>query len=136
MAKIGKYEIEKELGHGGFGRVYLGLDADMHRKVAIKVLIDVDPEKLKYFDQEVATTVKLRHPNIVTIYDRGKDETGKPYLVMEFLEGMTLKEVIQSGKPLTLMQKVRIMTEIAEGLAYAHSRGVVHRDIKPENIML
>src|SRR5438445_11999480 len=125
MPRIGKYEIEKELGHGGFGRVYLGVDPDMHRKVAIKVLIDLDPDKMKYFEQEGATTVKLRHQNIITIFDGGRDETGKPYLVMEFLEGQTLKDVILNEQPLTLTQKVRILWEVAEGLVYAHSQGAV-----------
>ena len=131
---IGKYTVEKELGRGGFGRVYLAFDPEMERKVAIKVLLD--PDKLKYFEFEAFTTGKLQHKNVVTIYDRGKDEANNPFLVMEFLEGSTLKEVIERAWPLTLLEKVHIMTQTAEGLAYAHSRGVVHRDIKPENIML
>ena len=136
MAKIGKYEIEKELGHGGFGRVYLGLDAEMHRKVAIKVLIDLDPEKLKYFDQEVATTVKLRHQNIITIFDRGRDETGKPYLVMEFLEGKTLAEVLSKRKMLSEGEAVSYAARICDALEYLHANGIAHRDLKPQNIMV
>ncbi len=134
MARIGKYTVEKELGHGGFGRVYLAFDPEMERRVAIKVLLD--PDKLKYFEFEAFTTGKLHHKNIVTIYDRGKDEAENPFLVMEFLEGVTLKEVIEQRHPLSLLERVDLMTQVAEGLAYATSKGVVHRDIKPENIML
>src|SRR5690349_14523613 len=134
MARIGKYTIEREVGRGGFGRVYLAHDPEMERKVAIKVLRD--PEKLKYFEFEAFTTGKLQHRNIVTIYDRGKDEEGNPFLVMEFLEGHTLKELVDRRPPLGVLEKVDIIAQVAEALEYAHSRGVVHRDIKPENIML
>ena len=135
LSRIGKYTVEKELGHGGFGRVYLAFDPDVGQPVAIKRVEKVDPDLLRYFQMEIRTTARLRHKNIVTIYDSG-EEDGKPYLVMEFLEGQTLQEVIQERRPLTLLDKVRIMTQVAEGLAYAHSKGVVHRDVKPANIML
>ncbi|HTX33778.1 MAG TPA: protein kinase [Bryobacteraceae bacterium] len=134
--RIGKYQIEKELGQGGFGRVCLAFDPDVGQKVAIKKLLAKgDPDLLKRFQLEIRTTAALRHKNIVTIHASGEDE-GDPYLVMEFLGGQTLKDVIQSGRPLTLLEKVRIMTQVAEGLGYANSKGVVHRDVKPENIML
>ena len=135
LSRIGKYTVEKELGHGGFGRVYLAFDPDVKRKVAIKRIENVDPSKLKYFLMEIPTTGRLAHKNIVTIYDSGEDE-GSPYLVMELLEGQTLSDVIHERKPLRLVEKVRIMMQVAEGLGYAHSKGVVHRDVKPENIML
>jgi len=135
LSRIGKYTVEKELGHGGFGRVYLAFDPDVKRKVAIKRIENVDPAKLKYFLMEIPTTGRLAHKNIVTIYDSGED-AGNPYLVMELLEGQTLNEVIRDRKPLSLIDKIRIMMQVAEGLGYAHSKGVVHRDVKPENIML
>jgi serine/threonine-protein kinase len=136
IGRIGKYTVEKELGQGGFGKVYLALDPDVGQPVAIKKLLtEGDPDLLKRFQLEIRTTAALRHKNIVTIHASGEDE-GHPYLVMEFLEGRTLKQIIQGRVPLSLLDKVRIMTQVAEGLAYAHSKGVVHRDVKPENIML
>jgi hypothetical protein len=136
ISRIGKYTVEKELGQGGFGIVYLALDPDTGQPVAIKRLrAEGDPDLLKRFQSEIRTTASLRHKNIVIIHASG-EEAGDPYLVMEFLEGQTLKQVIDGRRPLSLLDKVRIMTQVAEGLAYAHSRGVVHRDVKPENIML
>ncbi len=138
VAKIGKYTVEKELGHGGFGDVYLALDPDVGQKVAIKHLrveLGTDPDMLRRFQHEIRTTASLRHKNIVAIFASGV-ENGNPYLVMEFLEGQTLKDVIATQRPLTLLEKVNIMTQAAEGLAYAHGKGIVHRDVKPENIML
>jgi len=136
LGRIGKYTVEKELGHGGFGYVYLAFDPDVGQPVAIKKLrAEGDPDLLRRFQMEIRTTAGLRHKNIVTIHASG-EEDGSPYLVMEFLEGHTLKQVIQERWPLSLLDKVRIMTQVAEGLAYAHSKGVVHRDVKPENIML
>ncbi len=134
--RIGKYQVEKELGQGGFGRVYLAFDPDVGQKVAIKkILAKGDPDLLKRFQLEIRTTAALRHKNIVTILASGEDQ-GDPYLVMEFLEGQTLKDVIQTRSPLPLLDRVRIMTQVAEGLGYANSKGVVHRDVKPENIMV
>ena len=136
LGLIGKYKVEREVGHGGFGKVYLAFDPDVGQPVAIKKLLaGGDPDLLKRFLLEIRTTASLRHKNIVTIYSSG-EEAGDPYLVMEFLEGQTLKYIIQQQRPLTLLDKVRILTQVAEGLAYAHSKGVVHRDVKPENIML
>lgn len=136
VGRIGKYTVEKELGQGGFGKVYLAFDPDVGQPVAIKKLLaEGDSDLLRRFQMEIRTTAGLRHKNIVTIYASG-EEDGHPYLVMEFLEGHTLKQVIHEHWPLSLLEKVRIMTQVAEGLAYAHSKGVVHRDVKPENIML
>jgi serine/threonine-protein kinase len=136
IGRIGKYTVEKELGQGGFGKVYLAFDPDVGQPVAIKKLrVEGNADLLRRFQLEIRTTARLRHKNIVTIHASG-EEDGEPYLVMEFLEGQTLKQVIQDRLPLSLLDKVRIMTQVAEGLAYAHSKGVVHRDVKPENIML
>lgn len=136
ISRIGKYTVEAELGRGGFGQVYKAWDADVRQPVAIKVLLaQGDPDLLKRFQLEVVTTASLHHKNIVTIHASGEEE-GIPYLVMELLEGQTLSQVIKGRVPLSLLDKVRIMTQVAEGLAYAHSKGVVHRDVKPANIML
>ena len=136
ISRIGKYTVDLELGRGGFGRVYRGYDPDVQRPVAIKVLTaESDPELLKRFQAEIGTTGNLRHKNIVTLHESG-EQSGVPYLVMELLEGQTLENVIKGSTPLSLLDKVRIMTQIAEGLSYAHSKGVIHRDVKPGNIML
>ena len=136
ISRIGKYTVESELGRGGFGRVYRAYDPDVQRPVAIKVLTaESDPELLKRFQGEIGTTGNLRHKNIVTLHESGEQD-GVPYLVMELLEGQTLESVIKSGASISLLDKVRIMTQVAEGLAYAHSKGVIHRDVKPGNIMI
>jgi tetratricopeptide (TPR) repeat protein len=136
ISKIAKYTVEAELGRGGFGRVYRAYDPDVQRSVAIKVLTaEADPELLRRFQVEVGATGNLRHKNIVTLYECGA-EAGVPYLVMELLEGETLESVIRNRKALPLLEKVRVMTQVAEGLSYAHSKGVIHRDVKPGNIML
>ncbi len=136
ISRIGKYIVEAELGRGGFGRVYRAFDPDVKRQVAIKVLIaEPDPELLKRFEVEVGTTGNLRHKNIVTLYECG-EQSGVPYLVMELLEGQPLEAVIKERVVLPLVEKVRIMRQVAEGLAYAHIQGVIHRDVKPANIML
>lgn len=133
--KIGKYEILTELGHGGMGVVYKALDRQLDRLVAIKMIIGATPGSLKRFNTEARSTASLQHPNIVTIYDFGEQD-GSPYLVMEFLQGMSLDSVIKSGKSLSLASKLNICVEICNGLHYAHERGIIHRDVKPANIMV
>ena len=134
--RIGKYEIQAELGRGGFGRVYRAYDPSMGRAVAIKVVTsDGDPQLLDRFRAEAAVHGKLQHKNIVTIYDYG-EQNGSPYIVMELLEGENLQTLIQTKRNLTLLEKMRMMYQVAEGLYYAHQNGVVHRDVKPANLML
>ena len=134
VKRIGRYTIENELGRGAFGRVYRAFDPNLKIYVAIKVLIaEDDPELLVRFQAEARATAGLLHPNIVTLYEFS-EEAGAPYLVMELLDGQTLQEVI--GKPLSLLDKVNIMYQVAEGLRHAHAKGVVHRDMKPGNIMV
>jgi serine/threonine-protein kinase len=104
--------------------------------VAIKVLaVEGEPDVIRRFRSEAATTGNLKHKNIVTVHEFGEHE-GMPYLVMEFLEGVTLQRAISNHQDMTLLEKIRIMHEVAEGLAYAHRNTVIHRDIKPANIML
>ncbi len=136
ISRIGKYTVEAELGRGGFGRVYRAWDPDVQRRVAIKVLTaESDPELLRRFQMEVGTTGNLAHKNIVTVYECG-EQSGAPYLVMELLEGETLEQIIKRRAPLSLLERIRIMAQVADGLNYAHSRHVIHRDVKPSNIML
>jgi serine/threonine-protein kinase len=134
--RIGRYEIESELGRGGFGKVYKAFDPTVGRRVAIKLLSDVDaPEAIDRFRAEAMAAGNLHHPNVLTIYDYGEHE-GSAYIVMEYLEGQDLQEIIAAKQPLSLMEKVRIMVQAAEALAHAHQSGVVHRDVKPSNIRL
>ncbi len=132
---IAKYQIRAQLGHGGQGKVYLAYDPGMNRQVAIKVLAsDGDPEMLARFRTEAGTTGNLRHKNIVTVYDYGETD-GVPYLVMELLEGKNLEDIIASHDPLSMLDRVRIMQQVAEGLHCAHQHAVIHRDVKTSNVM-
>src|SRR5206468_11251517 len=130
LRQIGKYQSQAELGRGGLVSVYRAYDPTVGRLVAIKVLTaSGDRNLLSRFKNEAAAAGNLRHKNIVTIYDFGEHE-GLPYIVMEFLEGEDLQQVISQRKPLTLLQKVSIMLQVADGLHCAHRSGVVHRDVK------
>ena len=136
ITRIGRYQVQAELGRGGFGRVYRAHDPTVGRVVAIKTLTaGGEPELLTRFRNEASAAGKLRHPNIVIIYDFG-DHDGAPYLVMELLDGQDLERILSGGEPLTLLKKLDIMVQAATGLHHAHSHDVVHRDIKPANIML
>jgi serine/threonine-protein kinase len=138
--RFGKYlvedDVKDELGKGGFGRVYRAFNRDLNLHVAIKVLkLEGDSELLGRFQAEAALTARLKHGNIVIVHEFGHQD-GAPYLVMELLEGQTLKNIIDSNYQLPLLEKVEIMRQVAEGLKYAHARGVIHRDIKPANVMV
>jgi serine/threonine protein kinase len=136
MARIGKYNLEGEIGRGGFGRVFKAFDPTVGRTVAIKILItDKDKDLLARFRREATATGKLRHKNIVTVYEYG-EEDNTPYLVMEYLEGEDLKTSFAAGHLSTLLDKASIMSQVAEGLQHAHHHEIVHRDIKPANIMI
>jgi tetratricopeptide (TPR) repeat protein len=130
MDRIGRYEVEEELGSGGFGAVYRAWDPTMRRHVAIKVLFaGADRNMLGRFRNEAATNIP--HKNIITPFDFGEFDR-QPYLVMELLVGKTLQKLIHES----LLYKVGVLLQIAEGLEHAHRQGVIHRDIKPANIMV
>jgi TolB-like protein/Tfp pilus assembly protein PilF len=134
---LGPYEIVAPLGAGGMGEVYRALDIRLGRKVAIKVLPEAvasDPVRLRRFEQEARSASALNHPNIVTIYDVGQ-EGSVSYIAMELVEGQSLREML-AGAPLALKRVLAIGAQAAEGLAKAHSVGLVHRDLKPENVMI
>lgn len=142
MDKIGKYQVLGLLGQGAMGIVYKALDPDINRKVAIKVIrfdrISEDTEKteiIRRFIREAQAAGKLVHPNIITVYDVGrvKDLT---YIVMQLIEGQSLKKALAGGKIWTPAQVVPLMIQLCEALDYAHAQGIVHRDIKPANILL
>src|SRR5271165_6030229 len=135
--ELGPYEIIAPVGEGGMGEVYRARDTRLNRSVAIKVLpqsIAADAERMRRFEQEARSIAALNHPNILAIYDVGVQD-GTSYLVMELLEGETLRERLNRGA-LPVRKAVDIGTQIAYGLAAAHERGIVHRDLKPENIYL
>jgi serine/threonine-protein kinase len=117
------------------GVVYEALDPKLDRHVAIKMILGATPGLLARFDREARSTGSLQHQNIVTIYEFG-DQEGSPYLVMEYLEGMSLDAALSSGQPLSLATKLSICVDVCNGLNYAHDRGIIHRDIKPANVML
>ena len=133
--QIGRYKVQEELGRGGFGRVYRAYDPTVSRPVAIKILTEVSADTQTRFRNEATVAGNLRHKNIVTVYEYGSYE-GLPFLAMEYLEGEDLHNIIASRKPLSLLEKCAIMSQVADGLSYAHNNGVVHRDMKPANIMV
>jgi hypothetical protein len=134
MQRIGKYQVTKEIGSGGFGRVYSAIDPSFGRIVAIKVMsAPGDPDLVQRFRTEATTVANLHHKNIVNVHDFGEQD-GAPYLVMEFLDGTNLQDLIKQNS-LSLLEKIEIMSEVANGLQCAHERGITHRDVKPANIM-
>ncbi len=136
-AKLGPYEIVAPVGHGGMGEVYRARDTRLDRQVAIKVLpqsIAADSDRMRRFEQEARTIAAINHPNIVVVYDVGVQD-GTSYLVMELLEGESLRERLDRG-PIPVRKVVEIGSQMAHGLAAAHERGIVHRDLKPENVFL
>ncbi len=138
---LGRYEVEKELGKGAMGVVYLGRDPKIGRVVAIKTMAlsqEFEPDELQdvkeRFFREAETAGRLNHPNIVTIFDAGEDHD-LAYIAMEFLKGKDLTSHIKPGNLLPLPKVLSIIARVAEALGYAHRNNVVHRDIKPANIM-
>ena len=136
-ATIGRYEIVDRIGRGGMGTVFLARDPTLERTIAIKVLaVDADNDDVRErFAREARSAARLRHPNIVTIYDVG-EERGQRFIAMEYVNGESVAEIIRRRAPFTVERKVRLMQELCTGLAYAHREGVIHRDIKPANLML
>lgn len=138
---LGRYQVEKELGKGAMGIVYLGKDPKIGRVVAIKTMAlsqefeggDLDDARSRFF-REAETAGRLQHPNIVTIFDAG-EEHDLAYIAMEFIKGKDLADVCKPGQLLPVPKVLSIVARVAEALAYAHQQGVVHRDIKPANIM-
>src|SRR5579859_352370 len=137
--RIGRYRVLGELGRGAMGVVYRAEDPLLNRTVAIKtILLSIDPAvRAEYearFRQEAKAAGGLNHPNLITIYDIGR-EGDIAYMAMELLEGIELRDLMKSAR-LELPFVLEILAQVADGLAFAHARGVVHRDVKPSNIMI
>jgi predicted Ser/Thr protein kinase len=135
--QVGRYEIQRKLGRGGMGSVYVAHDPVLGRMVAIKVFAgDLDlPDARERFSREARAAAALSHPNIVTVYDFGEYES-QPFIVMEYVAGETLAALIRRKAPVTIADKLRWMEELCAGAGYAHQMQLVHRDIKPANLML
>jgi serine/threonine-protein kinase len=141
-ASLGRYRIERQIGRGAMGAVYLGLDPQIGRKVAIKTMAlgqefegdELAQARLRFF-REAETAGRLQHPDIVTIFDAGEDQD-LAYIAMQYLSGHDLQAHTLPGRLLPLPAVLSIAARVAEALAYAHQQGVVHRDIKPANVMI
>lgn len=134
----GRYRVIERLARGGMSTVYLATDERLHRQVALKALypyLAEDPRVVKRFEEEAITAAKLSHPHIVNVLDQGVDGD-TAYLVMEYVRGKTLRQLLEQQGRLTPRQTLKIMDEILDGLAAAHTAGLVHRDMKPENVLL
>jgi len=136
-ALAGRYDIERELGHGGMATVYLANDIRHERQVAVKVLLPdlahaLGPER---FLREIRIAANLNHPHILALFDSGEAD-GFLYYVMPYIKGQTLRDRIDKEGELPIDETVRVVRDVADALAFAHSEGVVHRDIKPDNVML
>jgi serine/threonine-protein kinase len=146
----GRYRIDAEIGRGGMSTVYRAFDTVLERPVAIKMMhreIAADSDQLERFRREARSVAQLNHPNVVTVIDAGEEpsadvarageeEIGTPYIVLEFVDGETLKDVIRRDAPLEIAQALAYAIEIARALGAAHERQIVHRDVKPHNVLI
>lgn len=134
--RVGVYEVIELIGRGGMGEVYLAWHTLLKRKAAIKFIRRAgmqNSQAVETFQREIAAAGKLQHPNIVTAHDAGQYNS-QPFLVMEYLQGQTIKEKIQTDGAVSISQACDIIIQAAEGLAYAHKKGLIHRDVKPANL--
>lgn len=133
-----RYKIGEKVGEGGMARVFRGMDMKLNRPVAVKVLYEqfaADPEFLRRFKLEAKAAAKLSHPSVVNVYDEG-EEDNIHYIVMEFVEGYTLKDVILREGRLRQEEAAQVVYQVCDALASAHSQNIIHRDIKPQNIII
>jgi serine/threonine-protein kinase len=134
----GRYRLERRLGHGGMASVYLARDSELDRPVAVKLLAENvagDEGLRRRFVREARLAARLSHPNVVSIYDAGADED-RPYIVMEYVEGVTLAELLAGRGRLPPDEARHLAPQACRGLAHAHHAGLIHRDVKPQNLLL
>jgi serine/threonine-protein kinase len=138
----GRYQITQRLARGGMATVYRAVDVRLTRTVAVKVMhvgLGDDAEFARKFDREARAAAKLSHPNVVSVFDQGQDVAGsnrRPYIVMEHVEGKTLRDILNRDAPLPASRALEIMEPVLAALAVAHDAGLVHRDVKPENVLI
>ncbi len=143
----GRYRLEQEVGRGGMSTVYRAFDTVLERQVAIKLMhreIAADSDQLERFRREARSVAQLNHPHVVTVIDAGEEPSGEtgegvvgtPYIVLEYVDGETLKDVIRREAPLEIPQALAYAIEIARALGAAHERQIVHRDVKPHNVLI
>ncbi len=134
----GRYLITRRIARGGMATVYLADDQRLTRTVAIKVMhenLGEDEDFTARFDREARAAARLSHPNVVSVFDQGMDD-GRPYIVMEYVEGSTLRQVMTRETPMTPSRALALIQQVAEAVAAAHEAGIVHRDLKPENVLI
>jgi serine/threonine protein kinase len=143
----GRYRLEAQIGRGGMSTVYRAFDTVLERPVAIKLMhreIAADSDQLERFRREARSVAQLNHPHVVTVIDAGEEPSGDgqhlgegcPYIVLEYIDGETLKDIIRREGPLDIPQALAYAIEIARALGAAHERQIVHRDVKPQNILI
>jgi eukaryotic-like serine/threonine-protein kinase len=147
----GRYRLDAIIGRGGMSTVYCAFDTVLERPVAIKLMhreIAADSDQLERFRREARSVAQLSHPHVVTVIDAGEElspdweqpgedrAVGTPYIVLEYVEGETLKDVIRRHGPLDIPQAIAYAIEIARALGAAHERQIVHRDVKPHNVLI
>jgi len=129
---VGRYRIERQLGRGGSGATFAAQDEVLHRRVVLKIAEESDPEVAARFEREFAATSRLKNRHVVLLFDHGRLDDGRPYVVREWVEGSTLDKLV----PLPVPEALLVLEALAEGLEAAHSLGVIHRDVKPSNVLI
>src|SRR5262245_40074687 len=139
MPVLEKYDLLEEIGHGGMATVYRSKDKRLGREVAVKIIhkhLRENSEVAARFTAEARAAAKLRHPNIVEVYDVSADEDRYRYLVVELIRGTTLRKVLQDHRDMPAEIGAAIVLELCEALTHAHEAGIIHRDVKPENVLI
>ncbi len=134
--ELGQYVVERKLGEGAMGVVFLAHHSLMKRPTALKLMLDQSPKSVARFEREVQLSCKLSHPNVVALYDFGRTEDGVFYYAMEYLDGIDLSELVREQGPVADGRAVHFLTQLARGLREAHAAGLVHRDVKPGNVVI
>lgn len=135
--RFGRYELLEEVGRGGMGVVYRARHVELNRVVAVKMILSgylADSEQIRRFQQEARTAARIRHPNIVNVFDYGEAE-GHHYFAMDYVSGQSLQQLLQRGL-LPIEQAVQLVARVARAVAYLHQHGIIHRDLKPSNVLL